>query len=149
MNLDAIVRNAVATVHNITLSLQGEVKHYAWFDSDAYGKNQYYLVRDGLELVGSLDALLYTPRPAIVDYRQQIRNVGGKAVMSFAYLAFLEPITGNDVSRRTGVIDTRDVIVLPDGKTGPIIDVKGFMDRGTSKPFFHEVWLGALEGLSF
>lgn len=41
-------------------------------------------------------------------------------------------------------IDPRDVIILPDGTTGPIVNITGPpVDPGTNYVYFHEVWLGA------
>jgi len=39
-------------------------------------------------------------------------------------------------------IDDHDVIVLPDGTTGPILDMSGFIDAGTGHPIATEVFLG-------
>ncbi len=51
--------------------------------------------------------------------------------------------TGSD-ALRDFPIDARDVIILPDGTTGPIVHITGPpSDPKTGRPYFAEVWLGA------
>ncbi len=39
-------------------------------------------------------------------------------------------------------IDDNDIITLPDGTTGPILNLAGFTDAGTGHPVATEVFLG-------
>jgi hypothetical protein len=43
---------------------------------------------------------------------------------------------------RRNPVDERDKIILPDGSTGPILKVKGFVDSETNLRFYSEIWLG-------
>ena len=74
------------------------------------------------------------PRQALVDWKQkQVRTATGILTVSRAEVTFLDP---------TVVIDDTDKIVLPDGTTGPILDMSGFIDRETGNPVLTQVWLG-------
>jgi hypothetical protein len=69
--------------------------------------------------------------PAIVVKKQQlVKTANGEMVMSQAYVTFLSPI----------VIGLYDIITLPDGTTGPILNTEGFV--AAVNPILTEVWLG-------
>ncbi len=131
MGLGSIVRSAYRTAHQVTGGtdgLQVDVAHYAWTSQDGYGKPTY------------ASAKTY---PAIVTRTQRlIRTQTGHEVMSRASLEFLQLPKANGASNRTEPIDTRDKLVLPDGTTGPILDVNGLLDPTTEHPFGVTVWIG-------
>jgi len=115
--LDDLV-DGVATIDAETRDLQPEVTVYRWAWQDAHGKARYAAP---------------TREPAIVDWRQkQVRTRAGSEAVSRAYVGFLRPTA----------IDEKDKVVLPDGTTGPILDMSGFVSRETGRPIFVEVWLG-------
>jgi hypothetical protein len=79
---------------------------------------------------------------AIVDWKQkQLRLATGQLSVSRASVAFLDIAALVAATGGEGV-DDNDLIVLPDGTTGPIIDMSGFIDAGTGHPVMTEVWLG-------
>jgi hypothetical protein len=71
--------------------------------------------------------------PALVDWKSaRVRTKDGIEATSRASVQFLEP---HD-------LDEEDTIVLPDGTTGPILDMSGFINPVTKLPFTTTVWLG-------
>ena len=80
--------------------------------------------------------------PAVVDWRQrQVRTKSGVLEVSRAHVLFLNIA---DVIRMTNGegISENDVIILPDGDTGPILDMDGFIDAETNLPLATGVYLG-------
>ncbi len=132
MGLDDILRNGIALAHRITGDLQVQVQHSAWIGTDVYGKNTYAAAVD---------------RRAIVDYKQRLtRQLNGQEIVQVATITFLEPIEDNGAEGRREPVDTRDRMVLPNGQTGPIVEVSGPMDPNTSNPYMLTVGLGAQSG---
>lgn len=131
MGLATILRSAVQTASRVTGGVDGvqsDVTIAAWTGMDGYGKPTFALAKT---------------HTAIVERTQRmIRTTEGKEILSRARIMFLNTIKANGASGRTEPIDTRDVITLPDGTTGPILDVIGVIDPSTERPFAHEVWLG-------
>lgn len=128
MGLLDVVRSGIALANSVTSDLQANVSHRAWTASSSYG-----------------DATLATAvlRPAIVVQSFKMhRTSKGEMVATRAHITFLEPITPNGAAGRMEPIDPRDTITLPDGTTGPIVDISGFIDRETTRPLLVEVWLG-------
>lgn len=83
-----------------------------------------------------------TPMKALVDWTQkQIRGANGVLTVSRASVAFLDVPALQAATNGEGLGD-QDIIVLPDGTTGPIIDMKGLLDGGTGRPFMTEAFLG-------
>lgn len=81
--------------------------------------------------------------PAIVELKQQLRkDANGVEVMSKTKLTIIRPIPDEGTAGRREPIDPRDKVTLPDGTTGPIIDIGGLVSGGTGKPYMLEVWLG-------
>ena len=79
---------------------------------------------------------------AIVDWKQkQLRTVSGVLSVSRASVMFLDVAAVAAATNGEG-IDDHDIIVLPDGSTGPILDMAGFIDAGTGQPLATEVFLG-------
>ena len=90
-----------------------------------------------------------TPRivQAIVEKKKQVvKDPQGLEIATSAYIGILEPLSPVGVvvpgQIRNEPIDERDVFTLPDGTTGPIVFINGFVDGGTGRPMFHEVYLG-------
>jgi hypothetical protein len=82
------------------------------------------------------------PLKAIVDWKQkQLRTPDGVLSVSRASVMFLDAQALAAATNGEGIDDT-DRITLPDGTTGPILDMAGFIDAGTGHPFAIEVFLG-------
>ena len=127
MSLLDIVRSAVKIADEVTKPLQPEVQfqHYA--------SSNYQGDKGG----GSLVKLR-----AIVEWKQQqVRNREGIVSISRAYVMFLD--VGKLAAATGGEnIDDKDLIILPDGTTGPILNMTGFVDAGTGNAIATEVYLG-------
>lgn len=124
-NWKTLIRAQIANANQQLMSLQtnakgeGIVLHTPFLSVDGSGAKVY----------GST-----VKRPAIVDWRQrQVRTITGELTVTRAMVMFLDPKV---------VVDEQDILVLPDGTTGPILDMSGFIDADTGNPFFTQVWLG-------
>lgn len=128
MSLRDTLLNAVKTVDTVTKSLQATVTFQkAVVDATGYHTPDYPT---------SVSLL------AIVDWKQKpVRNMQGVMTVSRASVIFLDVAALVMATNGEGVNDL-DRITLPDGTTGPIIDLSGFIDAGTGKPFATEVMLG-------
>jgi hypothetical protein len=134
MALVDTIRNAVATADGVTKSLQPSITMKPWIRSDGAGAPQY--------------GTPVTVR-AISERRTSMRYTStGQEIVSNHYLAILDPIAPNGAAGRREPIDERDVFVLPDGTTGPIVDIRGLTDAGSAEgaSFLYEVWLGTTRG---
>lgn len=119
MGLLDVVRAGIDIANNLTADLQPLVRYEEYLRTDGAGKKVYATARDV---------------PAIVDWKQkQVRTLQGVLSVSRASVMFLDP---------TIVLDDNDKITLPDGTTGPILDMSGFIDRETGHPVATEVFLG-------
>lgn len=130
MAFDALIRKGITLANKLTGSLQAEVEYRPWVDSSGKGKAIY----------GASQFL-----KAIVEPRQVLKSdkdghevrVQGSSVM---FLQTIEPNGATD--RRSEPIDPRDLIVLPDGTSSPILSVGGMTDPTTKRPYFCEVVVG-------
>jgi hypothetical protein len=128
MGLANTIRKGVAIANSATKDLQVEIIFYAWIGSDADGKPKYDTP------IGIL---------ALVEEKQHNRRLGvGQEIFPKASLTILSPLTANGALGRHEPIDPRDKFILPNGSTGPILDVKGMIDPKTKLPYLHEVTLG-------
>jgi hypothetical protein len=123
-----VLRTGVKIADQVTKPVQATVTyHKATIGSDGYRTITH---QTGVSL------------RAIVDWKQkQVRTLSGmlsvtRAIVTFLDVAELASATSND-----GIGD-HDKIVLPDGTTGPILDLGGFIDAGTGQPLATEVMLG-------
>jgi hypothetical protein len=127
MALADTVRAGVALANSLTGSLQVTVQHEAWTHSDKQGAPKF-------------DAPI--AQPALVEYKHQLyRMPGGQEVTQRARVTFVGPIAGNGAEGRREPIDPRDRITLPDGTTGPILDVQGLADPATAGAYLYVVAL--------
>jgi hypothetical protein len=128
MDLSGLVRGAAAIARSVTDSLQVTITHEAWIGNDAYGAPLFATA---------------VARAALSEQKQVLRRTAnGENVLSRTKLTFLDPISGNGADGRREPFDPRDRITLPDGTTGPILDVSGLADPTTSYPYMYEVYLG-------
>jgi len=119
MGLASVVRGAVATANRVTKDLQSTVSHQSAMSTPS---------SKGVIAYGAA-----VSRRALVDWKQKVmRTSNGQEVTTRASVTFLEPVA----------VTLLDVIILPDGTTGPILDVGGFVDASTGRPYLMEVWLG-------
>lgn len=128
MALIDTLRNAVKTVDKVTKSLQATVQYSkAVISTDGFGTVSY---PNTVEL------------RAIVDWKQkQLRTPEGVLSVSRASVTFLDVAALAAATETEGISDN-DKIMLPDGTTGPILDMSGFIDPGTGQAIATEVFLG-------
>lgn len=127
MSLINTLRSAVAVADKVTKPLQSSVSYERRTGQDAFGTPTYAAAVD-------LDAL--------IDWKaRQVRTPAGLLTVSRAVITFLD---ADALSAATGGagIDDNDKLTLPDGTTGPILDLGGFIDPGTGVPVATEVFLG-------
>ncbi len=171
MGYDAILRSGIKIIDRQTQSLQPFVIYYAWLGQNEYGEPKYAnpvsyraivdtTVRERRTSSGqivSVKAKVFFPRPVpatTITYKAY--QYPGFEAQKFEEQAILEspsafqafdfqnpPFDQQAFVFRQNPIDPRDKIVLPDGTTGPIVDVSGFVDQSTNLPYFSDVSLGA------
>ena len=128
MGLDATIRAAISVISTATADLQATVAHAAWTGKDGYNKPTFA-----------------TPvsRQALVELKQRLRRLpNGQEVLQQAAVTFIGPISPNGATGRREPIDPRDSITLPNGYSGPILDVQGLVDPSTNRPFMVSVVMG-------
>lgn len=129
MALDDVFRDVVGICDDLFKPVQADVQHVTWVGQDALG--------DPLPPVVVI-------RKAIVEQKlQDIKLNDGRSVSIQAKLTFLAPVLPNGAPNRIEPIDARDTFILPDGSSGPVVNVSGMRDPGANRPFFLEVFLGA------
>jgi len=127
MSLLTILRSGVKTIDKIVKPLEPFVTYERFTpDPTTYGSN-------------FLPAIQLR---AIVDWKQaQVRTQSGVLTVSRAMVMFLD-IKALVAATAGQGISENDRITLPDGTTGPILDMAGFIDAGTGHPIETEVFLG-------
>lgn len=79
---------------------------------------------------------------AIVDFtRKMVRTPQGEMTVSRATIDLLDIDAVVAATNGEG-IGNNDKFTLPDGDTGPILDISGFIDAGTGHPIATTVILG-------
>jgi hypothetical protein len=128
MSLLDVLRSGVKIADSVTKSLQCFVTFEKYvLDADGYGTEGY---------------LPSVQLRAIVDWRQkQVRQMDGVLTVSRASILFLDVAAVATATGGEG-IGNFDKITLPDGDTGPILDMAGFVDAGTAQPVATEVFIG-------
>lgn len=127
MSLLTTLRSAVAVADDVTKPLQSTVSYQRRTGQDAFGDPTY---------AAAVDLL------AIVDWKAtQRRTSTGLLTVSRAVITFLDAAALSTATGGAG-IDDNDKLTLPDGTTGPILDMGGFIDPGTGVPLTTEVFLG-------
>lgn len=132
LNLSRIVSGAVKTASKLTVSLQADVTWKAWTGNDQRGKNTYS--------THTIKALVEQ------EVKTQIDQSTGKAIETQAKITILDPlpvVSALPGFTRINPIDNRDMLILPDGTTGPAYRPGGFVNPDTDKPFLMEVWMGS------
>lgn len=129
--LDAL-RAGVRVADKVTKPIQATVAFRHFISADGEGTPTY------------LPPASRPPLPllALVDWTQRsLRTPTGELSVSRASVTFLDVNALSDATNGEGV-DDGDIIILPDGTTGPILDMRGFIDAGTGHPLATEVLLG-------
>lgn len=132
-----ILREAVAIVQAETESLQGAIVLERWLGENEFGTPTY---DEPMELT------------AVVEKKTKDLKGGSgsqQETLATTYVGIFVPLEAVDPSKMTdpqfvrqGPVDPNDRITLPDGTTGPILNISGFVDKVTSQPLYHEIWLG-------
>jgi hypothetical protein len=126
MSLLDVVRSGVKIADSVTKPLQPSVTYYQCTGNDGYGPT----FADPTTL------------RAIVDYTSgQVRTKEGVLTVSRASITLLDVAAVIVATKGLG-IDNNDKFVLPDGDTGPTLDIRGFVDASTGRPVATEVVLG-------
>jgi hypothetical protein len=68
---------------------------------------------------------------------------GGAEVLQIATVTIIGPVAANGADERREPVDPRDRITLPNGFSGPILDVGGVVDPDTGSPYSVQVILGS------
>ena len=128
MGLLDVVRSGVKIADQVTKDLQATVTYYrAVPDTTGYG---------GITHPSGV------PLRAIVDFaRKQVRTREGVLTVTRATIDLLDVAAVRAATGGEG-IGNDDKFVLPDGDTGPILDISGFIDSGTGNPVATTVMLG-------
>lgn len=127
MSLLDVLRSGVRIADGVTKPLQAIVTLERYSGEDSYGTKTYTGV---------------VKLRAIVDWKQkQVRTQTGILSVSRASVMFIDAAALKKATNNEG-IDDNDRITLPDGTTGPILDMSGFIDAGTKLPLATEVYIG-------
>lgn len=127
MSLLDTLRLGVRIADKVTKPLQPNVTFSHYTGSNEFGDKTYTAP---------------VPLRAIIDWKQkQLRTQGGVLSVSRASVLFLDIDKLKAATNNEGV-DDNDLVVLPDGTTGPILDMGGFIDAGTGIPLATEIFLG-------
>jgi len=127
MSLLDTLRSGIAIANNVTKDLQATVGYERVLSSDEYGKHVY--------------ASKVNLR-AIVDFTgKQVRTQEGILTVTRAIITLLDTDAVAAATQGQGV-GNDDRFTLPDGDTGPILDIAGFIDAVTGQPIPTTVMLG-------
>jgi hypothetical protein len=128
MALNDTIASGIATANKITASLQDTVGFEAWTGKDKFAKPTY---------AASVNY------QALIERKQTLRRkMSGEEVAAQTKITIIGPVANTVATSRHNPIDPRDRITLPDGTIGPIVDVQGLVNPGTSEPYMVEVFLG-------
>lgn len=136
MDFSALIRDVgLPIIDEVTESLQGVIALRAWIGTDDYSKPTY------------ANAIFI---PAIIEDATHLRRIGrGQTDITDAQetklrsvITIPRPVAANGAANRKEPIDPRDQITLPNGYTGPIVNVEGVIDPLTGKPYMFVIGLG-------
>jgi len=127
MSLLDVLRSGVAIADGILKPLECDVSVERYGGTDAYGTDVW------------LPAITMK---AICDWKQsQSTTSSGALTLSRVVVTFIDIKEMVEKTNGQGISD-QDKITLPDGTTGPILNMAGFIDAGTGKPIATDVYLG-------
>jgi hypothetical protein len=126
MSLLDVLRSGVAVADSILKPLQADVSVERYLGTDGYGTDLW------------APAVLMK---ALVDYTTRAPDTYSGDPFVKVILTFID--INEMVAKTDGKgINDQDKITLPDGVTGPILNLAGFMDAGTGRLLATEVFLG-------
>ena len=126
MSLLDVLRAGVKLADKVTKPLQSTVQYERETTGDGYG----------------VTFLPPVPLRAIVDFNsKQVRTADGVLTVTRATIELLDVA---EIVAATGGegIGNSDKFTLPDGDTGPTLDIGGFIDAGTGHPIATTVMIG-------
>ena len=127
MSLLDVLRSGVAIADGILKPLECDVSVERYGGTDGYGSD-YWLPAVSMK--------------AICDWKQtQTVTATGSLSLARVVVTFLDIKEMVAKTNGEGISD-QDKITLPDGTTGPILNMAGFIDAGTGKPLATDVFLG-------
>jgi len=128
MGLLDVLRSGIKTADKILKPLESTVSYQRVMTRDEYGAPATYASPVFI--------------PAIVDFKSvPVRNKEGITIYSSATLTFLDLATIEEVTSNAGFY-ADDEFILPDGTTGKVLSLGGFMDAGTTRPLPTTVMIG-------
>lgn len=137
LNLQKLITSGIKTADRLTGGPKGaqcELPYRAWVGQDEWGKPVYDPPSD--QDSSSIFALVEQKLESRLD------TATGRVIETKAKLTILKPVPPNGAGGRIEPIDPRDLILLPDGTSGPIYLPQGMTNPGTGQPFMLEVWIG-------
>lgn len=126
MSLLDTLRTGVAIANKITRPVQGVVGYQREIGTASYGPI----------LAPSV------PLHAIIDYKaSMVRTKGGELTATRTTITLLDIAECVAATAGQG-FGNNDVFTLPDGDSGPTLDLSGFLDAGTGHPIATTVMQG-------
>lgn len=132
MGLLNIIESAVRTANNVTLDLQSDIKFRKYIGQDLTGEKTY-------SPASNVDPI--TLRCIVEDKQKIVKTPSGELSQSNTTLTFLDVAKLLSATNGDGIKED-DMIILPNGETGDILSVGGFINRNTKIPVATEVYLG-------
>ena len=137
MSLLDVVRSGVKVADKVTRPLQANVKYERCLSKEAGD-----LFNAGEDGTGTRTFAEPAYLLAVVDYTSRmVRTKEGILTPARSTVTFLNAQAVSAASKGLGV-RTKDRVTLPNGETGPILDIIGFLDPGTLEPVATTVMLG-------
>lgn len=131
MGFASLIRSSISLANSLTEDLQVLVQHKRWIGMDDFGQDIY-------------DEILVDRRALVENKPGMRKRADGSEVIYRTSVTFIGPVAALDgVTDRSEPFDLRDFIVMPDGTTGPILEVNGLLDPVTGKPYMYQVMLGS------
>jgi hypothetical protein len=133
MDLLGIFESGIAIASDVFEGNKCDITFKAWIGSDGRGTDEY---ASPVTLRGIVDAT-----------KRQRTTANGNLVMTFASLTFLDAIddtTANAGEAREQPIDPRDILILPDGGTAPVVQTGGPVNPLTGTGLINETILGTV-----
>jgi hypothetical protein len=132
MSLSTIIKSGIKIADTQTKSVQSTITLKAWIGDDGYGAQAY----------ASAVAL----RAVVEQKNRPYMTAAGETVTITAQVTIVGPVapTSPKVGEtRQNPVDPRDIIVLPDGSTRPIVLINALINPDTNAPYMVQISLGS------
>lgn len=130
MGFDALLRGAIGTIDTVTKSLQTTVTIFPWLRDGGRGPER--------------SPFGITVR-AIVERKDEEKFTAvGVVLVIKATVLILEIVPPTEAEGRQNPIDPRDLVVLSDGSSAPIIGNPGLLDPTSDQQYFAELTIGGI-----